>query len=106
MVDFVVIVDTKRSRKAQARVEERVAAGKCCMCEKLETAGPLGVNGNCDDCRYLVRATVAKLDHQEAIKFIAELIRDGLRTRSHEVRGLKRKHIVDRKFRELRGTRG
>lgn len=111
MTGFIVIVNQEpRSRKAQQHVEARVKANQCVMCDEHRTdkegkpvpIGTLGPNGHCDHCRYLVRSRCEKLTDVEAAELKASFIRDGLMLGKHEIIQLKRQHVVDQRFAELK----
>jgi len=103
MVDFVVVVDAKRTSKAQSRVKVRVGAGLCVMCES--DAGPIGPRGLCDHCRHLYRSKKQGLTQEEQARYEAKLIRTGRILRGHEIRQLKRRHFLDQLVAEIKAEK-
>ncbi len=100
MVDFVVVVDAKRSSKAESRVIARVANDQCVMCEKEPNV--IGPRGLCDHCRYLFRSSLAQLTQEQQVRYVARLIRTGRLLRGHEIRRLKRRHFLDKLVEQIK----
>jgi hypothetical protein len=101
----MVMILARKARKQsdQARVEERLKAGKC-LNVKLDEAGRMtdcdnaanASRGNCLACQHSYNERLKSLSPEDAIEFEELAARKGWRLRPHEVIKIKSKYAWDR----------
>lgn len=87
------IIDVKRSRKVEKRINERLAKELCLMVfdDGRECENKVHSGGNCVECSNAFYYELSKLPSQKAKgEFRAKMIRLGYRLRSQEQRTMRR----------------
>lgn len=98
----IFTVEVKRTPKGEARFKERVAAGKCLMCDGATAdAKPIGPRGHCPCCKSRLERKKAKLSARKQAALDAELIRTGYYAKSQELREVKKKGGLQRAFNQV-----
>lgn len=98
-----VVVKVRRSKAAEARIRERVAANKCVSCETTtEKANvPDGSKQQCEKCRSRHRRLMALLTAAQQSEFTKRLIQDGRLLLPHELPLLKAEDRTQKIFEEV-----
>lgn len=98
----IFTVEVKRTPKGESRFRERVAAGKCLMCdEPTEDAHPIGPRGHCPRCKSRLERARAKLPPRKQAQLEAELIRTGRYARPQELREVKRRDGLQKALEQI-----
>jgi hypothetical protein len=82
------MVEVKRTPQGTRRIKERIAAGKCVLCDTTtDMANPAGPNKHeCERCRSRLRRLLSKLPKRKQVAMLANLIRTGYQLEPQEIR--------------------